>query len=103
MDSHNKFYIPSDFGTMSWMSSTDTDYPWKANQGNITTVEIMTLNLLMVYVLRNSDTITVYLESECYRTYESGFTDLLNVHNAYMHCPNLGHFNSIGVRGENAN
>ena len=36
-----------------------------------------------------------------YRSYESGFIDLLNVHNIYMHCPNLGHFNSIGVRGEN--
>ena len=27
--------------------------------------------------------------------------DLVNVHNVYLHCPNLGHFNSIGVRGEN--
>ena len=52
-------------------------------------------------VLRHSDTITVNLESEYYRTCESGFIDLLNVHNVYLHCPNLGHFNSIGVRGEN--
>ena len=37
-----------------------------------------------------------------YKTYESGFLDLLNIHNIYMHCPNLGHFNSIGVRGENS-
>ena len=35
-----------------------------------------------------------------YKEYESGFIDLLNIHNIYMHCPNLGHFNSIGVRGE---
>ena len=35
-----------------------------------------------------------------YKEYESGFIDLLNIHNMYMHCPNLGHFNSIGVRGE---
>ena len=35
-----------------------------------------------------------------YISFESGFTDLLNVHNVYLHCPNLGHFNSIGVRGE---
>ena len=39
--------------------------------------------------------------SYMYNTYESGFLDLLNIHNIYMHCPNLGHFNSIGVRGEN--
>ena len=45
--------------------------------------------------------ITSNLESEYCRTYESGFIDLLNVHNVYLHCPNLGHFSSIGVRGEN--
>ena len=32
--------------------------------------------------------------------YESGFIDLLNVHNICIHSPNLGHYNSIGVRGE---
>ena len=53
-------------------------------------------------VLRNSDMITTSLESYYYRTYESGFIDLLNVHNVYLHCPNLGPFYSIGVRGEHA-
>ena len=38
MGSHNKFYIPSGFGIMSWVSSTDDDYPWRDRQGNITTV-----------------------------------------------------------------
>ena len=52
-------------------------------------------------VLRNSGMITVNLESEYYRSYESGFIDLLDVHNVYLHCPDLCHFNSIGVRGEN--
>ena len=45
--------------------------------------------------------IPISLESEYYRSYESGFVDLLNVHNVYLHCPNLDHFNSIGVGGEN--
>ena len=26
---------------MAWMSSTDSDYPWKDSQGNVTTVEII--------------------------------------------------------------
>ena len=39
--------------------------------------------------------------SYMYNTYESGFLDLLNIHNIYLHCPNLGHVNSIGVKGEN--
>ena len=34
-------------------------------------------------------------------SYESVFLDILNVHNIYTHSPNLGHYNSIGVRGEN--
>ena len=96
----NQFYIPSDFGIMTWMSSTDSDYPWRDRQGIITTVEINHLKSING-VLRNSDMITVNLESEYYRSYESGFIDLLNVHNVYLHCPNLYHFNSIGVRGEN--
>ena len=45
--------------------------------------------------------INVNSETEFYRTCESGFIYLFNVHNVYLHCPNLGHFNSIGVRGEN--
>ena len=38
--------------------------------------------------------------SDYYESYESGLLDLLNVHNICVHCPSLGHFNSIGVRGE---
>ena len=38
MDSHNKLYIPSDFGIMTWMSSTDSDYPWKDSEGNVQSV-----------------------------------------------------------------
>ena len=33
---------------------------------------------------------------------ESGFIDLLNVHNIYIHSPNLGHYNFIGVRSESS-
>ena len=44
--------------------------------------------------------ITINLESEYYRTYGSGFIDVLNVHDVYLHCLDLGHFKSIGVRGE---
>ena len=82
------------------MSSTDSDRPWKGSEGNVQPVEINNLKYING-VLRNSDIITINLESEYYRSYESGFIDLLNVHNVYLHCPNLSHFNSIGVRGEN--
>ena len=82
------------------MNSTENDYPWKDSQGNITTVEINSLQSFNG-VLRNSEMITVGLESEYHRTYESGLIDLLNAHHVYLHCPDLCHLNSIGVRGEN--
>ena len=82
------------------MSNTDSDYPWQTRLGLITSVDNHNLQSING-ALRNSDTINVNLESEHCRSYESGFIDLLNVHNVYLHCPNLGHFNSIGVRGEN--
>ena len=100
MGSHKKFYIPSDFGIMTWMCSTDSDYPWKDRQGIISTVEIKGLKSINGG-LRSSDMITINLDAEYHRTYESGFIDLLNAHNVYLHCPNPGHFDSIGVRGEN--
>ena len=80
---------------MSWMNSTDSDYPWKDIQGNITTSKINNLKSI-IGVLRNSNMITINLEPEYYRTYGGGFIDLLNVHNVYLHCPNLCLFNSIG-------
>ena len=95
------FIIPSDFGIVTWMQNPD--YPWMTRGGVPAVVD--TNNLQSINgVLRNIDNefIAVSPQSDFYRSYESGFLDLLNIHNIYMHCPNLGHFNSIGVRGENS-
>ena len=100
MAEHDKFYIPSDFVILTWMSSTNNSYPWRDRQGFVTTVDNNNRHSLNG-VLRNSDMIAVSLESEYYKSYESGFIDLLNAHNVYMHCPNLGHCKCIGVRVEN--
>ena len=62
MDEHNNFYIPSDFGIMTWMSSTDNDYPWKDRQGFVTSVDNNNLQSVNG-VLRNSNSITVNLET----------------------------------------
>ena len=35
-------------------------------------------------------------------SFETGFLDLITTHNIYLHCPNLGHYNCIGVKGENS-
>ena len=47
-------------------------------------------------VFRNS------VQSPSETSYESCFIDLLNVHNIYTHSPNLGHYSTIGVRGESS-
>ena len=50
-------------------------------------------------IIRNSVDISFADRST---TFETEFLDLLNTHNIYMHCPNLGHYNCVGVRGENS-
>ena len=98
---HNKFYIPSGFSIMTWMINAP-DYPWMDQQGNAVPIDINNLKSING-VLRNTEFVTLTLDhSLYYRSFVSGFIDLLNVHNIYLHCPNLGHFNSIGVRGENS-
>ena len=96
---NNKFRVPSDFGIMNWMSNTDSDYPWRNIDGTSKTADSNNLQYING-VLRNAQMIHHHQLSDYYKSYESGFIDLLNVHNMYVHCPNLGHFNSIGVRGE---
>ena len=52
-------------------------------------------------VLRNTQMIHLHQLSYYYKSYESGSLDSPSAHNIYPRCPDLGHFNSIGVRGEN--
>ena len=74
----------------------DPSFPgWVDHNDLPTTVDVNNL-MSMNEILRNSES------KSAEETYESGFIDLLNVHNIYMHCPNIGHYNCIGVRGENS-
>ena len=93
----NTFEIPSDFGITYWETETNGVYPWR-NNATIVYPDIHNLQSING-VLRNTEMPPTRL-SCMYKAYESGFLDLLNIHNIYMHCPNLGHLNSIGVRGE---
>ena len=97
---NNEFLVPSDFGIMNWMNNIDSGYPWRNIDGIIQAVDINNPQSING-VLRNAQMIHLHQLSDFYKSYESGFIDLLNAHNIYRHCPNLGHFNSIGVRGEN--
>ena len=74
---------------------------WKDRIGNDKYVDLYNLKSLNE-VIRNSNnseynpTTTVGVSE-----FNTGFIDLPNVHNIYTHSSNLGHYNSIGVRGEN--
>ena len=59
MDEHDKFYVPSDFGIMTWPSNT---HPWTTINGFATTVDPNNLHSING-VLRNSDMIGASLES----------------------------------------
>ena len=97
--SRNAFKVPSDFGVMVWELENSNQYPWRNIEETIVYPDVNSLQSFNG-VLRNTEMVAVML-SDMYNTYENGFIDLLNIHNIYTHCPNLGHFNSIGVRGEN--
>ena len=69
---------------------------WRDVDDNPVTVvasNLMSLN----EVIRNNQ-----VQPNANTEFETGFLDLLNTHNIYLHCPNLGHYNCIGVRGENS-
>ena len=97
--SGNAFDVPTDLGIATWDTETNNQYPWRNIEGTIVYPDVAFPQSING-VLRNTEMVPVNL-SFMYNTYQSGFLDLLNIHNIYIHCPNLGHFNSIGVRGEN--
>ena len=91
--------IPSDVGIMTWESNSFVGNPWTNSEGLVQTVETHNLQSSNG-VLRNTEMIHVHSGTGCYISDGAVFIDSFNVHNVYLHCPNLGHFNSIGVRGE---
>ena len=75
------------------MSNTLSNQPgWVDNNNQLTTVDVSNL-MSMNEVFRHSEPRTPEA------TFETGFIDLLNIHNIYIHS-SLGHYNSVGVRGE---
>ena len=74
---------------------------WKDRIGNDRYVDLHNLKSLND-VIRNSNNSEHHpLTTVGVSEFGTGFTDLLNVHSIYIHSTNLGHYSSIGVRGEN--
>ena len=74
---------------------------WKNKLGIDVYVDLHNLKSLNE-VIRNSNNSDYHPSTTVgVSEFETGFIDLPNVHNIYIHSTNLGHCNSIGVRGEN--
>ena len=71
---------------------------WLKTNGVMTILQEGELNSIND-VLRHSVDIPIEDRST---TFETEFLDLINAQNIYLHCPNLGHYNCVGVRGENS-
>ena len=98
-DSNNAYEVPSDVAITNRFYD-HIEYPWRNTDEAIVYPENNNLQSING-ILRNTEFNPVNL-AYMYRTYENNFLDLFNIHNIYMHCPNIGHFNSIGVRGGNS-
>ena len=69
-------------------NSIGVQFPgWVDHNNQLTTVDINNL-MSMNEILRHSEAMPAET------TFESGFIDLLNVHNIYIHCHNLGHYST---------
>ena len=75
-------------------NSIGVQFPdWVDHNNQLITVDVNSL-MSMNEILRHSEPISPET------TFETNFIDLFNVHNICTHCHNLGHYSTIGVRGE---
>ena len=74
---------------------------WTNKLGNDVTVDLNHLKPLND-VIRHTNSIHYHPSTTPgISSFVTGFIELLNIHNINIHSSNLGHYNSIGVRGEN--
>ena len=93
ISSDRSFRIYTDNQVIEMTNILSNQPGWVDNNNQLTTVDVN--NLMSINeVFRHSEPRNPEV------TFETGFIDLLNVHNIYIHS-SLGHYNSVGVRGEN--
>ena len=100
ISANNPFQILSDSEAIYLTENSGPNFLWVGNNHELTNIDLT--NLRSINDALRNDGYVVTGRYDGYTTYESGFIDLANVHNVYIHCPNLGHYSTIGVRGENS-
>ena len=74
---------------------------WKNKIGNDVYVGLYNLKSLNDVIRHTNNTYYHPLTTPGISSFVTCFIDLFNILNIYIHSSNLGHYNSIGVRGEN--
>ena len=97
---NNPFQILSDSEAVYLTENGGPTFIWVGNNHVGTSIDLT--NLRSINEALRNDGYVPSSDIYGYTTYESEFIGLLNVHNVYIHCPNLGHYNSTGVRGESS-
>ena len=92
ISSDRSFRIYTDNQVIEMSNILSNQPGWVDNNNQLTTVDVNNL-MSMNEVFRHSE------PRDPEATFETGFIDLLNIHNIYIHS-SLGHYNSVGVRGE---
>ena len=88
-----EFQILFDFRTMALTLGYGHSSVWVDSNNNESSIDVNGLLYSINEMLRNYEH-----DLNPGTTYVYGFIDLLNVHCIYIHCPNLGHYNTVGVR-----
>ena len=88
-----EFQILFDFRTMALTLGSGHSFVWVDSNDNGTSIDVN--NLCSINELLGN----YEYEPGFGTTYESEFIDLLNAHSIYIHCPDPGHYDTVGVRG----
>ena len=100
ISANNPFQILSDSGAIYLTENAGPAFAWVGNNHELTNIDLP--NLRSINDALGNDGYVVSSRYGGNTTYESGFIDLLNAHNVYIHCPSFGHYNTIGVKGDNS-
>ena len=93
ISSISSFRVFTDDQVVEMTNNIGVQFPgWVDHNNQLITADINSL----MSMLRHSEAMPAET------TFESGFVDLLKVHNIYNHCPSLGHYSTVGVRGESS-
>ena len=99
ISANNQFQILPNSEVIYLTENAGPIFIWVGNNHELISIDLT--NLRSINEALRNDGYVPSIRYDGFTTYESGFIDLLNVHNIYTHCPNLGHYRTIGVKGEN--